>query len=224
MTSRERWVVYPLLFLTFGMTMRDKVWPQPHFIANDMTAFGEITAGKIICSQLDVGRATAQRLESIQSECQLLTLSDQHGRNAIRLGSGSNGTGRLELLATDGDVLVALGGDEVGESGRVETFADGGVPQTQLRSTEAGGLVTAIDAEENIWLILGHYADQYGVFAESAEARRRVPLTIPWRFETAVPDKHYADGTSADSGSADSGSADGPIDEEKADEEEESVE
>jgi len=189
-TSRERWVVYPLLFLTLGITMRDKVWP--------FMDFAEVTAGKITCNQLEVGRATVQRLESVQSKCRLMTLTGQKGRDVIRLGAAPNGTGRLELLATDGDVLVTLGGDVAGKSGRVETFADGGVPQTQLRSTEVGGLVTAIGRDENIWLILGHYDDQYGVFAESAEAGRRMPLTLPWRFETSPPDEVPTDATVED--------------------------
>ncbi|MEE8450452.1 MAG: hypothetical protein V3R99_01015 [Thermoguttaceae bacterium] len=160
MTSRERWVVYPLLFLTLGMTMRDKVWPQRHFMANDMTAFGEITAGKITCNQLEVG----------QAECRLMTLTGRNGRDAIRLGAAPNGTGRLELLATDGSVLVTLGGEE------------------------AGGVVAAIGRDQDIQLVLGHYDDQYGVFAQSAKVGRRVPLTLPWQFETSLPKKVPVDG------------------------------
>jgi hypothetical protein len=38
MTSRERWIVYPLLFLTLGIAMRDKVIPPQHFVAQAVTA------------------------------------------------------------------------------------------------------------------------------------------------------------------------------------------
>jgi hypothetical protein len=46
MSTRERWIVYPLLFLTLGMVMRDKFVPAAHFQAE------EVTARQIHCSQL----------------------------------------------------------------------------------------------------------------------------------------------------------------------------
>ena len=48
MSTRERWIVYPLLFLTLGIVMRDKIRAPGPFQAN------EVTAGQIHCGQLQV--------------------------------------------------------------------------------------------------------------------------------------------------------------------------
>ena len=47
MTTRERWILYPLLFLTLGIAMRDKVIPAR------LKAW-EITANSVSCGRLDV--------------------------------------------------------------------------------------------------------------------------------------------------------------------------
>ena len=165
MTSRERWVVYPLLFLTLGITMRDKVWPQPNLMVADMRAFGEVAANKITCKQLDVAHATLRRLDVVQAKCKMVTVTGPSGGDAVRISVGPEGTGRLEVFAADGEMLASVGADE------------------------AGGVVTAVGRDGNIWVVMGHFGDQYGVVAESTELDRVMPLTLPWRFETRLPEQ-----------------------------------
>jgi hypothetical protein len=49
MSTRERWIVYPLLFLTLGIALRDKVVPPVHRIVFSQ----EIRAGNIRCSGIE---------------------------------------------------------------------------------------------------------------------------------------------------------------------------
>lgn len=178
MTSRERWILYPILFLTLGITMRDKVIP-PRLTAE------EITAERIRCNYIEAGRAECPRLDTFQTDCRVLVVSDGHGREAARLGSIPKGGGRLELFAQDGKNRIAIVGvDEAGTSGMVETLDKTGAPLTQLRCNEAGGVVSAGSRDAKTWVVMGHTGREYGVFAESTELGRRVPLTLPWRFET----------------------------------------
>ena len=45
MTDRERWIVYPLVFLTLGIALRNQFLPTRQFGAVDLKA-GEISAKK----------------------------------------------------------------------------------------------------------------------------------------------------------------------------------
>ena len=76
MSTRERWIVYPLLFLTLGIVMRDKVFPQRHFQAND------VTAERIHCGQLQVEQvASAGGIAVRRLQC-----SDEMAAGKIRCG------------------------------------------------------------------------------------------------------------------------------------------
>ncbi len=53
MSTRERWIVYPLLFLTLGIAMRNQFLPTKRFGAMDLKA-ADITAQTIHCNNLEV--------------------------------------------------------------------------------------------------------------------------------------------------------------------------
>jgi hypothetical protein len=54
MSTRERWIVYPLLFLTLGIVMRDKVCEiaRPTVHARE----DELVAGTIRCGRLEIAQ------------------------------------------------------------------------------------------------------------------------------------------------------------------------
>jgi len=89
MTSRERWILYPLLFLTLGIALRDKVLPRTVPLAADT----------IICNHLEAGDA----------KCSQLQLTKHGGRDAIRLETVS-GDGKIRIFTRNGESVV-LGGD-----------------------------------------------------------------------------------------------------------------
>ena len=41
MSDRERWIVYPLLFLAIGMSLRDKTLPTKHVVTQKLVVLNE---------------------------------------------------------------------------------------------------------------------------------------------------------------------------------------
>ncbi len=182
MSSRERWIVYPLLFLTLGIVMRDKVWPQSHFqaigvTAENVDAYREISARTIRCSRLEVG----------QVQCRELSVGAGKGNDAIRLGVAADGDGLLQLAGKNGRPVVILGADESGETGMIELLDANSQPQVQLYSTSSGGKVKVVADPPAPSVTLGHTGPECGVFAESPELGYRMLLTLPWQTPSREP-------------------------------------
>jgi hypothetical protein len=60
MTTRERWIVYPLLFLALGIVVRDKLIPPIH----KTVVSQEIRAGSIRCGDIKADRAEFKTMAS----------------------------------------------------------------------------------------------------------------------------------------------------------------
>ncbi len=162
MSTRERWIVYPLLFLTLGITLRDKIIP-PRFLGGASTRLlaGEIATGQLRCKQLRVETAVCDRLESQQSECRALIVNGPSGRP-----------------------VVVAGAQIKSGAGTVETFTAKGEPQVRLLSTDTGGMVTTIGHGGKVILVMGHAGQHFGVFAQVPELGPPIPLTVPWRYQS----------------------------------------
>jgi len=182
MSTRERWIVYPLLFLTLGIVLRDKFMPLKHLAAVQLQA-GEIAVAKIQCNQLEVNElicrnqlevnqlichrqleaneVACKRLKAVQSECRALLVRGPNGRPVVVAEADSNT-----------------------QAGTVETFSANGVPQVRLFSTDAGGVVTTIGHLGRVAVALGHVGPGSGVIAQSPELGSVLLLSAPWRFET----------------------------------------
>ena len=101
MSTRERWILYPLLFLTLGTVMRDKFFGQkdfkaldvtaPEVTAENVTAYREITAHTIHCTQLEVGKL----------ECRGIAVLGPNKSEAVRVGVVPDRGGRIELCCRD---------------------------------------------------------------------------------------------------------------------------
>ncbi len=88
MSQRERWVVYPLLFLALGLALRDKLVPPR-----------SLTAGVVLCDHLEVlGPAN----------CHRLTVRDAAGHTALVLGADDDLRYGLFALRAGGKPLVPL--------------------------------------------------------------------------------------------------------------------
>jgi len=106
MTTRERWIVYPLLFLTLGIALRDKIVPPVH----------------LRCSEL-----VCDRVVSKQTECRTLVVRGPNGHPVIVAGAdGKTHAGTLETFTAAGvpqvNLLSSGGGgmvSAVGEEGKV---------------------------------------------------------------------------------------------------------
>jgi len=158
MSVNERWVVYPLLFLTLGVALRDKVVPP-----------GEVAAEQVRCNRLLVAEA----------DCRVVQVAGSNGKGGVRLGTLPDGAGRIEVHGGTDEPLVRIGGGPGRKSGVVETFAPQGVPQVRLLGTDAGGAVAAFDREGNI-LVLGRAGSQAGLWGVSPHLGEARPLSQPW--------------------------------------------
>ena len=157
MSTRERWIVYPLLFLTLGIALRDKVIPPDH-LGNFRMKF---EAGTIVTPRIRCNELLCDRLESNQTKCNTLLITGPNGQR-----------------------VVAAGTDNKARAGIIETFTTDGMPQVRIFSSNAGGMVSTIQRAGKLALILGDTGKNFGVFAELPGLGQLIPLTLPWRFES----------------------------------------
>lgn len=116
MTDRQKWTVYPLLFLALGALLKDKLgFPIP----------------RLTCRELEIVGADGTRhmlLDSDGIACRQLEIVDGNGRPQILLGS-RRGSGVLEILGPRQQPLVLLGPDVQGKRGTIGTYDADGRPQ-----------------------------------------------------------------------------------------------
>jgi len=156
MTTRERWIVYPILFMTLGIAMRDKVVPPSHFVAQE-----------IHCGQLDA---------------QMMTVVGPRGKDRLRMGAVRPGAGRIEVCNRQEDVVAVVGADTLGRSGLVQTLGADGFPQTQLASFQGAGVVSTVDQDLN-QAIMGRWGPRFGVLAMFPKVESPVFLSRPLHIE-----------------------------------------
>jgi hypothetical protein len=109
MSTRERWIVYPLLFLTLGIALRDKVVPP----------------SQIRCNELQAGQVVCNRLESVQSECRTLLVHGPNGRPVVVAGAdNASRAGTIETFTVNGLPQIQLHSTEHG--GMITTIGHAG--------------------------------------------------------------------------------------------------
>ncbi len=106
MTSRERWTVYPLLFLAIGLAVRAVAIPEERFAAAQV---GDLEAARLTCREIVV-----------QAE---------DGTVLIHMGRVINaGGGRIEIKDEKGVDSIAIGTRPDDRSGAVECYDAEGRP------------------------------------------------------------------------------------------------
>ena len=95
MTSRERWTVYPLLFLALGLAMRAVLVPP----------------------------AQVAELEAIRLKCRELVVVDAQGTPVVHAGrTQGDGGGRIEVRDGAGLTAVAIGAGTMGQSATLQFY------------------------------------------------------------------------------------------------------
>ncbi|MCD4728864.1 MAG: hypothetical protein K8R46_14490 [Pirellulales bacterium] len=134
MSTRERWIVYPLLFLTLGVALRDKILPPTRFGGMEtVLKAGEIDVRRIRCGEIQAGRAIFNQLEAGRSQCR-----------------------ELIVVGPDGRPVIAGFADPESHNGTINTFSADGRPLVLLRSTDAGGLVATLNPSGRFSGIMGN--------------------------------------------------------------------
>jgi hypothetical protein len=120
MTERERWTVYPLLFLSLGIAMRSQI--------TSSLKLHEITCDTLKSRNMEiVGEDGGVRL--------ILTM----------LPPGAGGGGLVQVLSGEGKPEVVL--QALPHGGFVELGTDRGVAQVVLGVAPPGGLVETLDTD-----------------------------------------------------------------------------
>ena len=107
MTSRERWTVYPLLFLAIGLALRAATIP-PADLKVDALEAGRVVCGEIVVTSDDgtklvhVGRVKGGGGGRIE-------ISDRTGAEAVAIGTGPESRdGGVEFFDTEGTTTGLL--------------------------------------------------------------------------------------------------------------------
>ncbi|MBN2022114.1 MAG: hypothetical protein JW809_04920 [Pirellulales bacterium] len=169
MSTRERWIVYPILFLTLGIALRDKIIPaELRPLSVDTPA--------IACGRLDVD----------DLRCATCTVVGPDGRTCARLRGMPSGAGCLEIAGTGATPVLVAGMDAKGRTGQLELADNEGRLRAQLGSTEAGGFLTLMDPQREIEVVLGHDGEGLSLAGHFRRVGRQAPLTLPCRWRDVL--------------------------------------
>ncbi len=134
MSTRERWIVYPLLFLTLGIAMRDYFLPTKHLavmnLAADEIHAKEINAQRVRCGESMAEKTRCNFLDSGRMECREWVVVGPEGRPA-----------------------VVAAADPKSHNGRITTFSAEGRPLVQIRSIDADGIVATFSKSGRVYIM-----------------------------------------------------------------------
>jgi hypothetical protein len=184
MSDRERWIVYPLLFLTLGIAIRNQFLPTRMFGAMSLRA-GEMSSQKIVCKEI-----VAEQAKFDQVECGQMQMDEALAKHirvvglaeCVQLKAGETECQAMLIVNQEGKPVVMAVADKNTQAGAIQTMGSNGVPQVQIRATNTGGLVTTIGHNGKILVAMGHEGDNFGVFAQYPQAGPPFPLTSPNRL------------------------------------------
>lgn len=132
MSERERWTIYPLLFLALGASLKDKILPDR-----------DIEATLIRCQQLEVvdrDREVKARMNANLLAAPLILARDARilGANdepRISLGTNPHDAPRLEFFGNDRKPVLLLATDEENTTGMVITFDANDAPHFMITAS-----------------------------------------------------------------------------------------
>lgn len=110
MTSRERWTVYPLLFLAIGLAVRAVAVPEERFAAAQI---GDLEAARLTCREIVVeaedGTVLIHMGRVIGAGGGRIEIKDEQGIDAIAIGTRPNDRmGTVECYDADGQPTPCL--------------------------------------------------------------------------------------------------------------------
>jgi hypothetical protein len=186
MSERERWIVYPLLFLTLGIALRNQFLPTRRFGAVDLRA-GEISAQKIICNDLviqETGKCNQFNCDQFQfnqalgkhiravglAECALLKAGEIKSRASL-------------IVDADDKPAIIAGIDKNTQAGLLQIMSAAGAPIVRIGATNTGGAVSTVGRNGTVIVEMGVEGQNFGVFAKFPSTGLTFPLTSPNSLE-----------------------------------------
>jgi hypothetical protein len=175
MSTRERWIVYPLLFLALGTAIKPKVVPAERVICRNLEVVDDALEPRIRLSAAGSNDGEIRILNRAGKAVVLLESDAAAGAGSIKtLGSNgqvqttmaasaSGGDGEIRINNRGGRPVVVLKADAATRSGLIETLNDDGRVQTAMMSSATGGEIAAFDAGLRNSVTLGHRDGRFGL-------------------------------------------------------------
>ena len=164
MTSRERWVIYPLLFFALCLGARGQIdflrpreveipWLSCKVINAELITGGKVVAedlraGSIDCrDKLETESLRLHTMDAGQVTCNELVAVSPTGQRLAELSGTDAGAGRLTIFGADDQPAVVLTHQDT--AGLVlSRHAD--ATQLLLRATAGGGSIVILDAKGDV--------------------------------------------------------------------------
>lgn len=202
MTERERWIVYPLLFLALGASLRDK-FGGPEAVDATRVRCDEIIATKmmiadphdklprIVLKSVPAGSQNAHAAPNTSGQIELLD-SSQRVQTAITHGAViTHGLKAQAIAVADpaGRNRVQIGTKPEGvektkqqtsaTSGWVEIFGkdNSAMPIVRLAASPDGGFIFARHDGFPLGVVVGNFPQGSGVFLQVGD--KQIPLSGP---------------------------------------------
>ena len=125
MTSRERWTIYPLLFLAIGIALRDQ------FPSSGTRQLGRLEANEIVCDELYVRESMVADIKFDNLLVKRIYTLDNKGRRVLLLDGGSR---KVPLLLRGAEELLQINTDT-----RAVPNGREGEGERDVRSAESAG-------------------------------------------------------------------------------------
>ena len=181
MTDRERWIIYPLVFLTLGIALRNQFLPTRRFGAVDLRA-GELSAQRVVCKELVTEKGEClqqfQFNEALGKHISTLGLAE-----CVQLKVGNAECRALLITNPEGKPVILAGADKDSQSGIIQTMNRNGMPLVRLSGTDTGGMVTTVGLGGKVLLQMGQEGQNIGVFANFPQIGQSATLTLPLRID-----------------------------------------
>lgn len=132
MSNRERWIIYPLLFMTLGITIR----------------------GRLFLPKARTPGVKVEQVDALDVQCRSLTVTDADGATRLQIGVTSSNAGQLEIYKGSEEMVVLIGTDQAGQSGLIEVFSSDKQVATYVgfREDEPGVFVNVLESGRSMRL------------------------------------------------------------------------
>lgn len=174
MSDRERWTVYPLLFLALGVSLRDKLTRTIDGVA--------IVAGASTAINLDSGYVRTRVVDADLVRCRKIEVREESTRPLAIIGGvdvpSENGekktSGAISVYGQEGKEIIVLRANHAlqGEFVKRQKEGEQGEVVFEVKEVkEAGGLLEVFDARKTMSLVLAHHALESGLFAKNSKGQ-----------------------------------------------------
>ncbi len=167
MSNRERWIIYPLLFLALGASIRTHVFPSfDRLFTGDLQADDIQVSNRVKCDTLEVTKSILLRGDDGQARIVISDASNRSGqihilgrdgKSIIAMGaSKETGAGQIHILGQDGTSAIALGTNEATGSGVIDVLNSESQLRVRITSLQGGGTIATFGAEERPLVFVQH--------------------------------------------------------------------